>query len=60
MTSISFEELSKYFDMKLEDACNEIKLSSTSMKKLCREFNIQRCVVQLNILSHFSDGHIGN
>jgi hypothetical protein len=42
MTSITFEEMAKYFDMKLENACQEIKLSSTSMKKLCREFNIQR------------------
>ncbi|KAL0481929.1 hypothetical protein AKO1_011364 [Acrasis kona] len=42
MTTITFDELSSYFDMRLEDACNQIKLSSTSMKKLCREFNVQR------------------
>ncbi|KAG2379051.1 hypothetical protein C9374_007689 [Naegleria lovaniensis] len=42
MTTITFEELSTYFDWKLEHACEAIGISSTSMKKLCRHFNIPR------------------
>ncbi|KAF0973489.1 hypothetical protein FDP41_008193 [Naegleria fowleri] len=42
MTTITFEELSMYFDWKLEHACEAIGISSTSMKKLCRHFNIPR------------------
>jgi len=42
--SMSFEEISKYFEMKLEDACRIIGISTTSMKKLCRQYHIQRYV----------------
>ncbi|KAL9647413.1 hypothetical protein ABK040_006776 [Willaertia magna] len=42
MTTITFEELQKYFDYKLEFACQQIGISTTSMKKLCRQFNIPR------------------
>ena len=48
MTTIKFNELAVYFDWKLEQACEAIGISSTSMKKLCRHFNIPRLVLISN------------
>ncbi|KAL9657558.1 hypothetical protein ABK040_000985 [Willaertia magna] len=42
MESVTLEELQQLFDIKLEDACDTIGISTTSMKKLCRKFGIPR------------------
>jgi len=42
LSFLKFEDVEPYFDLRLEDACEKLGISTTSMKKICRQWYIQR------------------
>jgi hypothetical protein len=38
--TIYYEDIEKLFNMTIEDACKNLGISKTSLKKICRHFNI--------------------
>lgn len=42
LSFLKFEDVEPYFDLRLEDACERLGISTTSMKKICRQWYIQR------------------
>lgn len=40
--TIYYEDIEKLFNMTIEDACKNLGISKTSLKKICRHFNIEK------------------
>lgn len=40
--TIYYEDIEKLFDMTIDNACKNLGISKTSLKKICRHFNIQK------------------
>ena len=40
--TIHYKDIEKLFDMTIENACKHLGISKTSLKKICRHFNIQK------------------
>ena len=40
--TIHYKDIEQLFDMTMENACYHLGISKTSLKKICRHFNIQK------------------
>jgi hypothetical protein len=40
--TIHYKDIEQLFDMTMDNACNHLGISKTSLKKICRHFNIQK------------------
>lgn len=40
--TIHLKDIEQLFNMPIENACNHLGISKTSLKKICRHFNIQK------------------
>ena len=40
--TIHYKDIKQLFDMTIDNACNHLGISKTSLKKICRHFNIQK------------------
>lgn len=44
---LPFAQISNFFNMRLEDACKQVEITTTNMKKICRHYHIQRYINML-------------